>query len=392
MDYITREQAEAMVRDAVAKASAEAKADFDLRVQRAVTAALSTMKWPERPFKIFGLEGSAAYSAEVAKHLGVDLTPHTELYHEDGEAYCKSGTKDEDDIAVGNVRGHNVFVIQSLYSDAKESVADKFMKLCIMCGSLRDASAHDVTAVIPHLGWARQDRKTESRAPITTKYVAKMLQSLGVARVLMMDVHNLAAEQNAFDIPIDNLEAKKLFADACAEAIAKRNVTNPVKKLRILTPDSGGLNRCMRFRTSIIKSLSLHSIIIPDIDIAVYDKVRIKGVAKGGRIIGDVADAEVIPYDDMISTGGTMGQACKTAVREGGRILAVCATHGLFCGKANDVLSEINGTIMVMDTVDPFRLNADNRAKVHVVSTASIVAEAIRRIHSGTGSISELLT
>jgi ribose-phosphate pyrophosphokinase len=244
-----------------------------------------------------------------------------------------------------------------------------------------------VTAIIPHLAWARQDRKTESRAPITTKYIAKMLEACGIDRALFVDVHNLAAEQNAFTKPIDNLESKNLFAEYCADKLHSNGRTN----IKVLSPDSGGLGRCERFRNSLLRHLNKLGSKLDDIEIVTFDKRRVKGEVKGGRIIGNVADADVIAYDDMISTAGTMKKACMTAINEGGRIFAICATHGLFCGTANDILDGFDTNVVIADTVEPWRLNISNRKKVHMVQTSHLVADAVRRIHSGTGSLSELL-
>lgn len=365
-DFITVAQAEEMIRKAVA-------------------AAMTT--FCQRPMKIFGLGGTAEYAAKVVKHLGMTLTPHTEKEFEDGETYVKSGPEHSDG-PIGNVRGHNVFVIQSLYADGKESVADKFMKLMIMCGSLRDASAAEVIPVIPHLAWARQDRKTESRAPITSKYVAHQIERAGASRALFFEVHNLSAEQNAHTIPIDCLESTALFAEFFADRLLAEGKT---KKLKVLTPDTGGLPRCTRFRNALLKKMNGLGAKIDDIEIVIFDKVRIKGEVRGGRIIGDVEDADVIAHDDMISTGTTMNKSCKAVEAAGGRLYAICATHGLFCGKANEIFEGLNTKIVVADTIKPWRLNESNRRKLHIVDTTKMVADAIRRIHSGTGSISELL-
>lgn len=341
-----------------------------------------------RPLKIFGLNASKSYAKRVAKHLSEDLSNITEKYYEDGEPYVKSG-QEHADTSDGNVRGHDVFVIQSLYTDQTETISDKFMKLCIFCGSLKDASAHEVIPIIPHLGWSRQDRKTESRAPIATKYIAKMLEAVGISRVLIFDAHNLAAEQNAFNVPLDNLEAKNLMADWCATNLIADNKTRNIK---VLAPDSGGLARCERFRLSLLRRLRLKGVEIDDIEIVIFDKVRVKGQVKGGRIIGDVADADVIAYDDIISTGGTMEKAALAVKKHGGNVWAICATHGLFCGKANEVFSRMDTKIVVADTIEPFRLLEENKTKLHIVDTTKMVADAVRRIHSGTGSISELLS
>jgi ribose-phosphate pyrophosphokinase len=339
----------------------------------------------DRPMKIFGLDATAEYAGAVARELKTALSPHDEKYHEDGESYVKPDSDSSD----GNVRGHNVFVVQSLYSDNRESISDKFVKLCIFCGALKDASAHQIIAVIPYLGWARQDRKTESRAPITTKYIAKMLEAAGVSRCLFFDVHNLAAEQNAFSIPIDNLETKNLIADWCANKLMEEGIAHKVK---LLSPDSGGLGRTERFRNALLKRLNKLGAKLDDIQIVVYDKLRVDGQVKGSRIIGDVEGAEVIGYDDMISTAGTIVKATDAVIKAGGHVWAVAASHGLFCGKANDLLSKHPSTkIIIADTVQSFRLSEENRKRLHVIDTAPMVAAAIKRIHSGTGSLSELL-
>ena len=356
-------------------------------INKAVSDALLKIARAPRPFKVFGLQGTNEYSAKVATHLGLKLTPHTEKNFEDGECYVKSGPEFSDS-SVGNVRGHNVFVIQSLYSDETESVADKFVKLCIFCGSLKDASAHEVIPIIPHLAWARQDRKTESRAPITTKYIARMLESMKIERCLLFDVHNLAAEQNAFNVPIDVLEAKNLFADWCAHRLI---ADGHAKKVKVMTPDSGGLGRAERFSNAMLKLLNSLGAKLDDIEVVVFDKLRIKGEVRGGRIVGDVEDADVIAYDDMISTAKTMKKACKAVVESKGRVYAICATHGLFCGEANGILDDLDTKIVISDTIRPWRLNDGNRRKLHIVDTTKMVAEAIMRIHSGSGSISELL-
>lgn len=336
-----------------------------------------------KPYKVFGLAGSKNYAESICCDLGVKLTPHEEKNFEDDECYVKPS-----DGAIGNVRGHNVFVIQSLYSDEKESVNDKLMKLCMMCGALKDASASEVIVVIPYLAFSRQDRKTASRAPITTKYIAKILEACGVDRGLFIDVHNLAAEQNAFNIPIDNLEARNLFAEHCAQKLFEQR---KIKNLKVLSPDSGGLGRCERFRNALIKNLIKLGGEVDDVEIVVFDKLRIKGEVVGGRIIGDVKDSDVIVYDDMISTASTMKKACDAVFKEKGRIFAVCATHGVFCDSANVALDKIDTNIVITDTVIPWRLNASNLKKIHVVKTGHLVSDAIKRIHDGTGSISELL-
>lgn len=341
------------------------------------------MEFVKHPLKLFGLEGSERYAQKVAEglkmRLDISLSRHIEKDFEDGECYVKP-----EDGTPGNVRGHNCFVIQSLYSDDRLSVSDRFMRLAVFCGALRGGSANEVIPVIPHLAWARQDRKTASRAPVTTKIIANMLESCGIDRILFFDVHNKSAEENAFSlrIPTDNLEAKVLHASWCAKRLKKST------KIVVLSPDSGGMNRAERFRTALMKKMGRN-----DITLAVFDKLRrSNGEVSGGKIVGDVEDADVLLYDDMISTGGTMVKAAKTCIKFGGKPFALMATHGLFVGKANEILHEIDAKIVVTDTVPAFRLDKENKKKLCVVTTTDMVAAAIQKINSGTGSLSELLS
>ncbi len=388
---VTLEELNAIIATEIAGAKVQWMSEMDAVIQARVSAALLRLARAPRPFKVFGLSGANGYATKVAESLGIKLTPHTEEEVEDGESYVKAGTKADPSPHVANVRGHNVFVVQSLYGDKKESANDKLIKLCWMIGSLKDASAHEVTAVIPYLAYARQDRKTESRAPIATKYLAKMLEAAGASRIVLFDVHNLAAAQNAFSIPIDNLEAKNLFAQWVAEELKGS------KKIRVLTPDSGGLNRCTRFRNSLVKVLvgmGRTGMKDDDIEIAIYDKVRQGKDIIGDRIIGDVQDADVVAYDDMISTGGTMYKSCNAVERAGGRVRAICSTHYLGVGKANSYFEKLKPEtkIVVTDTAEAFRMSPEVRKRLVVLETTKMVASAVERIHHGTGSISELLT
>lgn len=329
--------------------------------------------------RIFGLEGTQKFADRVCEHLGVKRNPHREEYFEDGEPYIKAASGES-----GNIRGCDVFVIQSLYSDATESINDKFFKVCEFIGSLKDASANRVTFVSPYLGYARQDRKTESRAPITTKYRAWMLEAVGTDRVLTMDVHNLAAEQNAFSIPFDHLEARNLFADYLFHELPT------TKRIVALSPDAGGYLRTHLFRNR------LQDYLKREVGIAQLDKIRINRKVKAlqgtHRIIGDVRDALVISYDDLISSGGTIAKSSRAIKEHGGEVWGVCSTHGVCVGNINENLaSDDIPRVIIADTVIPYRLNEKVARKVEAVDTTKLFAEAIKRIHHGTGSISDLL-
>ena len=155
----------------------------------------------------------AGHSGEsIGTALGSPLSAHEERDFEDGEHKTRP---------LENVRGCEVFVIQSLYSEPGLSVNDKLCRLLFFIGALKDASARSVTAVLPYLGYARKDRKTKARDPVTTRYMAQLLEAVGTDRVLTLDVHNLAAFQNAFRCPTDHLEAKNLFVEHFAARVPR---------------------------------------------------------------------------------------------------------------------------------------------------------------------------
>lgn len=326
--------------------------------------------------KIFGLGDSSGYAQKIADHLDIPLCSHTDELFDDGEFYIDSKS---------NVRGCDAYVISSLYGDEKESPADKLVKALFFCGMLKDASANRITLVAPYMSWMRQDRKVQPRAPIYTKYVPVLCESIGINRVLTMDVHNLSAFQTGFRCPTDHLEAKNLFAEHFSRILVNDGVKD---NICVLSPDSGGVERTRYFRNKLSALLGV------DIELAQVDKSHIGRVIKANKISGNVAGKKVIIYDDMISSGKSMFEADKTVKEAGGETYAICAPHGLFVGgHADEFLSDIP-RIVVSDTIRPFRLKSKVISdKVHVVSTSALFAKAIKRIHNQgeNDSISDLL-
>lgn len=325
---------------------------------------------------VFGLNSTKKYAERVAGELGKPLCTHEEHCFDDGEAYLRSRE---------NVRGRDVFVIQSLYTCEKESVSDKLTKLLIFLGSLRDASAKRITAVIPYLSYQRQDRKTESRAPIVTKYQARWFEASQLDRLLTIDAHNLAALQNSFNTAIpDHLEAKKLMAQHVAAELS-----DPMS-VSVMSPDVGGMNRARLFRNVLAGLLKTRHDLPNDFEIplAVLDKTHVGRSIKGNAVIGDVSGRDVVFVDDMISGGKTMSEARKAVERAGGKPWGACATHGLFVGGVAENLTGFE-RIVITDTINR-PLNGEAAASLKVISTAKLVASAIRRIHE-EDSISDLL-
>lgn len=323
-------------------------------------------------FRLFGMNATAEYANKVAQNLGVELSKHTERWFPDREPYVKSDV---------NVRNCDVYIIQSLYQSDHESLAEKFSKLLFFIGSLKDASVRRITAVIPYLSYSRQDRKTESRSPITTKYVAQLLEAVGVDRLLTMDVHNLSAFQNAFRIPVDNLEAKNLIADYVSSVL--KNVD---KELTVLSTDSGGMDRTRKFRDVLQNKLER------EIDIAYLDKTHIADNIFGNEIIGNISNRLVLAIDDMISSGKTLLE-CQKAINKKGlkNEFWACSTHALFVGAINENIRDLR-KLIITDTISRTNsLNKDMLNKCHIISTTNIFAQAIKRIHEEGGSISDLL-
>jgi len=320
--------------------------------------------------KVFGLNSSKAFAESVCDYLDVPLSAHTEKYFPDKEPYIKSDT---------NVRGSDVYIIQSLYSDDNESVNDKFIKICFFIGSLRDASADRITLVAPYLSFQRSDRKTESRAGITTKYMPMMLESVGLDRILSMDVHNLSAFQTGFRIPTDHLEAKNLTVDYISKQIKDCH-----EDISVLSPDSGGTGRAERFRKALATKLNRK------VGLVHLDKIREGSIVHGTTISDDVKGKLVIAVDDMIASGSTLAKCEEAANKAGGILWAACATHGLMVGEVNSFLSKLN-RVIISDTIMQTRLSDEIKEKTTILSTSKLFARAIRRIHEDGGSISDLL-
>lgn len=317
--------------------------------------------------QLFALDASQPFAERVASALGIALAAHEERTFEDGEHKTRS---------LESVRNRDVFVLQSIYGDQDESVNDKLCRLLFFIGGLRDAGADSVTALVPYLCYARKDRKTKSRDPVTTRYVAELFECVGTDRVVTMDVHNLAAFQNAFRCRTDHLEAVTLFVDHFAEVLADDDVA-------VVSPDVGGVKRAERLREALTGRLER------EVGSAFMEKQRSRGVVSGNVLVGDVANRSVILIDDMIVAGTTMARAARACTADGANRVFAAATHGLFVAPAEkNLLDGAFDQVVVTDAVPPFRLTERFIAEKLTVLDASILfADAVRRIHSGALSI-----
>lgn len=325
---------------------------------------------PRDGLLLFALGSSRAFGQRMADTLGVALATHEEREFEDGEHKARS---------LVNLRGRDVFVVHSLHGAPGESVNDKLCRLLFFLGACHDAAAGRLTAVVPYLCYARKDRKTKARDPLTLRYVAQLFEAVGTDRIVTMDVHDLAAYQNAFRAGTDHLEARLLFARHFAARL-------PGDEVAVVSPDVGGVKRAEAFRQTLAARLDR------PVGAAFMEKQRSRGVVSGEALVGDVRGRTTLIIDDLIGTGTTLLRAARACRASGAARVFAAATHGLFFGKAGEVVADplLDG-LVVADTVPPFRLDpALVEQKVTVLDGAGLFAEAVRRIHAG-GSIVELL-
>jgi len=365
-------------------------------IEKEIQAAITKYR---HPIKIFSLNSCKDYAGRVAEHLSLGLTPTEEKLHTNGEPYIKPSSE-----PCGNVRGHNCFVVARLDDERDEDVSTKFTKFTLLCSALAGAHAHQVVGVLAHAFMNRQGKKVQSRDVLGTLSVHSQMVAAGMDHALYVEVHDLPATQNSFPIrnQPDNLEVRRLFAEWAVVELKKASGYRPEdtdfilrKKVKVLAPDAGAYVRCVHFADTMSVLLGL-----PEdefIDVVALPKVRKKGGKQDKRrkvtLMGDVRDCWVLTYDDMMDTFGTMETADRQVEAEGGEMFALMAAHGIFGEPANERVTNLNSSVrlVVADTVKPWRLNEANQARLHVIDTTRLVADAIWRIHSTTGSISELL-
>ena len=304
---------------------------------------------------LFSGNANRKLAEEIAVYLDTSLSPVEITNFVDGEIFLK---------ILENVRGADAFVIQPTCPP----VNDNLMELLLMVDALKRASARRITAVIPYYGYARQDRKTEPRVPISAKVVANLITVAGVNRVLVIDLH-VGQIQGFFDIPVDHMFAAPLMI----EYIRKKQL----KDLTILSPDPGGVERARAFAKRL------------DANLAIVDKRRPeRNVAELMHIVGDIEGRNVVIVDDMIDTGGTIIQAADAIKKGGAKDVYVCSTHGVFSKDAREKLEKsVLKEVIVTNTIP----QKDGKySKIKMLSIASLLGEAIKRIHHET-SVSSLV-
>jgi ribose-phosphate pyrophosphokinase len=309
--------------------------------------------------KLFGLDASRAGAEQLAELLGIELSAHEEREFEDGEFKIRP---------LESVRDERIYIYHSLASGGGFSANTKLVRLLFFVGALKDAGASSITVIAPYLAYARKDRRTKSRDPISIRYLAQIFEAVGTDEVVTVDVHNPAAFENAFRCRTQNLEAAALFADHFASA------AESAKRMVVVSPDSGGVKRARRFADLVSERVE------NPVELAFMEKHRSEGKVSGGLFAGDVRDSLVIIFDDLISSGTTMRRAAVRCLELGAESVHVAATHGVFGAGASDALSDdAISTIVVTDTVPDVRTRAaafDD--KLVVLASAELLQSVVR--------------
>ena len=297
---------------------------------------------------VFSGTANPELTGKICRYMNITMGTARLDPFPDGEIQLKL----EDDV-----RGRDCFVVQSTCPP----VNDTLMELLIFVDCLRRASALRITAVLPYFGYARQDRKSEGRTPISAKLVANMITTAGANRILAMDLH-AEQVQGFFDIPVDHLHAMPILMEYFQKL--------PTDNVVLVSPDVGNVKAANMFAQSFGG------------EFAVIDKRRVSGSeAEAARIIGEVEGKDVLMVDDMVTTAGTVCSAAFLLKDHGARSIRVAATHGIFAGPAVERLAEAPiDEVVVTDTV-PLSGPAKTMSKIRVLSVSHLLGEAIIRIH-----------
>src|SRR5919204_5678506 len=313
---------------------------------------------------VFGGRASQELAARIATKLDVDLGQVDLRTFADGEIYCRYRE---------SIRGADVFLVQSTAASAAHRMTpnDTLMELLSMVDAAQGASAHRIIAVLPWYGYARQDKKSQPREPITARVVAKCLESVGVDRVLTMDLHS-GQVQGFFEVPVDHMTAMPMLTQYFLDQDFR-------DELVIVSPDAGRVKTARNFA----RKIGCHW--------AVMEKERpAQQVAEIGYVVGEVRGKTAVLVDDMIDTAGTLGAAARTVLEEGAARVIACATHGVFSDPAYERLPYQNSgieRIVVTDTIAQDRPGRPDN--IVVLSTAQTLADSIRRIFADD-SVSEI--
>jgi ribose-phosphate pyrophosphokinase len=316
---------------------------------------------------LVALSESRELAVAIAREASLPLIPIEERPFEGGEFKLRP---------LESVRGRQVFVLQTLAGTREASTPSRLVRLLFLLMGLRDAGADSRVAVVPYFPFARKDRRTQIRDPVTSRYVAELLEAAHSDCVVGLDVHNPAAFDNAFRVPAIHLSALPLMADHLARIGAVANAA-----IAVVSPDVGGIKRAQIFR-ELVAARTGH-----EIDLAFIEKRRAKGAVSSGSLSGDVSGRAVIVLDDLCATGGTLIRAAETCLRAGAAATHVAVTHTpLAAGLEALMAAEAITSITVTDSVGvafPTRRPPSGSGKLVTLSIAPLFGQALARMAAG---------
>ncbi len=313
----------------------------------------------DNAFDIFTGTANPELAEEVSKILKIDIAPADVGYFSDGELNVQIQE---------NVRGHDTFIIQSTCSPTNKNV----MEIMLIADALKRSSASKITAIVPYFGYARQDRRVRSaRVPISAKVVADMFASVGIDRVLTIDLHSETI-QGFFDMPADNVYATKFMVDDIKD-------NNERDEVVVVSPDVGGVVRARALAK-----------LLDDTDLAIIDKRRAAAnQSEVMNIIGDIQGKVCIVPDDIIDTAGTLCNAANALKENGAKAVKAYITHPVLSGPAIERLENSSIDELIVTNSIPLTPDAKKCSKILVISLANIIADCIKRL-SNVESLSEM--
>ena len=300
----------------------------------------------------------------MSRYAGLALSDLEERLFEGGEFKLRP---------LESVRDRSVLILQCLAGTPQAPISERLLKLLFLLYGLRDAGASRRIALLPYLTFARKDRRTQPRDPVNTRYVAELLEAAGVDRVVTLDVHNPAALDNSFRVPVDHLSALPMMVDHFSTRVEDTPVT-------VASPDIGGVKRAQIFRELLEARLGR------GVELAFFEKRRAKGIVSGHALVGDVRERTVIIIDDLCATGNTLIRAAEASNRAGCRAVYAAVTHAPHMPGITAVLADqgIAGVITTDSVGYPFvPLTTEAARKLTVLSIAPLFGEAVRRMLAG---------
>jgi ribose-phosphate pyrophosphokinase len=319
--------------------------------------------------QFFALKGSENLGTKISDHLEIPPGIFEERVFEDGEFKIRT---------LENVRNRTVFVLSSPYQEKTLSLHDKIMRLLFFISNLKESSAKEVIAVMPYLPYGRKDRKTKSRDPISLKYLARLLETSGLDKIITLDAHNESAFQNAFRIPTEHIEGANLFIPHILRLTQGEDLV-------IAAPDVGGIKRALRYKEKLRKYFDA------EIPLAFTYKTRSEGIIQTYELSGNVKDKTVVIVDDLISSGFTLTQAAEMIKKAGARKVIACITHALISDVCFERLLDLNlSELLVSDSIQiPSSYLKGLGHKISVIDSSDLLSRVMKRM-TGGDSVVEL--